>query len=121
MVRKTLLVALAAITAVAHGQNQKAIVVSWDGAADWVVDRLLAENNLPSLARMASQGARAEYLVSGYPSKTAVGHAAIWTGTWGDVNGVTGNAVPLLPRSAHTIMETQSGFSSLALKSEPIY
>ena len=26
-----------------------------------------------------------------------------------------------MPRSAHTIMETQSGFSSLAPKAEPIY
>src|SRR5688500_16421766 len=121
MVRKTLCLALAVLAVGSHAQSQKAIIVSWDGAADWVVDRLLSENKLPNLAKMAAQGARAEYMVPGNPSKTAVGHAAIWTGNWGDINGVTGNSVPILPKSAHTFMETQSGFGSKALLVEPIY
>lgn len=102
-------------------QSPRAIIVSWDGAADWVVDKLLAEGKLPNLARMARTGFAAEAMTPANPSKTAVGHAAIWTGCWGDKSGVTGNAVPLLPRSDHTLLESQSGFSSSALKAEPLY
>ncbi|MCO5295409.1 MAG: alkaline phosphatase family protein [Fimbriimonadaceae bacterium] len=111
---------LAALAPVAFSQK-KAVILSWDGAADWVVDRLLEEGKLPNVARMMGQGAHAESMIAAFPSKTAVGHAAIFTGTWGDVNGVTGNSVPLLPKSEHTQLETQSGFSSAALLAEPIY
>lgn len=97
------------------------VIVSWDGAADWVIDRMLAENRLPNLARLAKTGARAEHSTPAFPSKTAVGHAAIWTGAYGDVNGVTGNSVPLLPRAEHTILERRSGYDSASLAAEPLW
>ncbi|HVL40398.1 MAG TPA: alkaline phosphatase family protein, partial [Fimbriimonadaceae bacterium] len=53
-----------------QGPPRKVVLVSWDGAADWVVDRLLAENKLPNLARMAKQGAAAEHMLAVFPSKT---------------------------------------------------
>lgn len=122
MHRWVLAAGLLAISAFGSAQKgQKVIIVSWDGAADWVVDKLLAENKLPNLAKMASQGAAAEYMLASYPSKTAVGHASIWTGTWPDVHGVTGNSVPMLPKSERNFLQSQSGFSSAALRAEPIY
>lgn len=100
---------------------KRVVVVSWDGAADWVVDRLLTENKLPNVARLARMGVRAEYSTPAFPSKTACGHAALWTGAYGDINGVTGNSVPVLPRAEHTLLETRSGFTSPALLAEPLY
>jgi predicted AlkP superfamily pyrophosphatase or phosphodiesterase len=85
---------------------RKLIVVSWDGNADWVVDRLLALDRLPNLRRLMDRGVHADQVSPANPSKTAPGHAALWTGTFSDMNGVSGNAVPLLPRSEHTILET---------------
>lgn len=53
---------------------RRLVVISWDGAADWVVDRLLAEGRLPHLAALAARGVAAEYSVTTFPSKTAAGH-----------------------------------------------
>lgn len=100
---------------------RRLIIVSWDGAADWVIDKLLAEGKLPNVARMANMGVRAEYSTPAYPSKTACGHAAIWTGAYSDVNGITSNAVPLLPRADHTALESRSGFDSASLLAEPLW
>ncbi|MCB1055732.1 MAG: alkaline phosphatase family protein [Acidobacteria bacterium] len=97
------------------------VLVSWDGAADWVVDRLLDEGALPNLAAMAEHGARAEFSVTGFPSKTALGHATVWTGCWSDRHGVLSNDVPVPPPGEHTLLETRSGYSSEALAAEPIY
>lgn len=100
---------------------RRVVLVSWDGAANWVIERLRSEGKLPNVERMARSGVHAAYCVPAFPSKTACGHAAIWTGAYGDVNGVTGNAVPLLPRSEHTLLESISGFNSAALRAEPIW
>lgn len=97
------------------------VLVSWDGAADWVVDRLLAEGRLPNLAALAARGVRAEHSVTGFPSKTAVGHAALWTGAWGDVDGIAGNTLPVEPLARHTLLESRSGFSAEALAAEPLF
>lgn len=100
---------------------RRVVIVSWDGAADWVVDRLLAEGKLPHLARLARRGVRAEWSTPNFPSKTAPGHAAIWTGAYGDVSGISANSVPRLPPSEHTLLESRSGYLSEALLAEPIY
>lgn len=105
----------------AAGESGRVVLVSWDAGADWVVDRLLAEGRLPAVSRMASEGVRAEHMLAAYPSKTAVGHAALFTGCWPDINGVSGNLVPLLPRASHRLTETSSGFASTALRAEPLF
>lgn len=101
--------------------NPRMILVSWDGAADWIVDRLLAEGHLPTVARLAREGVAAEYSVTTFPARTAPGHASIWTGAWPAVHGITNNAAPRMPRSEHTILETQRGFQSSLMLAEPIY
>ncbi|HZI19412.1 MAG TPA: alkaline phosphatase family protein [Pyrinomonadaceae bacterium] len=104
-----------------RGRARRVVIVSWDGAADWVLDRLLAEDKLPHLARLVRRGVRAEWSTPNFPSKTAPGHAAVWTGAFGDVSGVVANSVPRLPRESHTLLESRSGYSSEALLAEPIY
>lgn len=96
----------------------KLIVVSWDGAPDWVLDRLLGAGKLPHLAALAERGAVAEHSVAVFPSKTAPGHAALWTGTWPAANGITANAVP---KPGGSVLETRRGFSSEALEAEPLF
>lgn len=115
----TLLV-LSTSNAIAQKAN-RAIIVSWDGAADWVVDKLLDEGKLPNVARLAAKGVRFDHCISAYPSKTACGHSAIWTGAWGDISGISGNSVPVLPRAEHTLLERRSGFLSDARRAEPLW
>lgn len=97
------------------------ILVSWDGAADWVIDKLLAEGKLPNVARLVASGVRAEASRPAWPSKTACGHAAIWTGAYSDGNGISGNWVPRLPKAEHTLLEDQSGYHSTGLTAEPLW
>jgi predicted AlkP superfamily phosphohydrolase/phosphomutase len=126
-----LLLHLAAIAALASASpissppqanaTERLVIMSWDGATDWVVDRMLKEGKLPNVARMASGGVAAQYLIPAYPSKTAVGHVAMFTGAWGNINGVTNNSVPLLPRAEHTILQSRSGFDGNSMMAEPLW
>ncbi|HVL38464.1 MAG TPA: alkaline phosphatase family protein, partial [Fimbriimonadaceae bacterium] len=45
----------------------------------------------------------------------------IFTGAWGDANGITGNGVPMMPPGQHSLLQTRSGFSSESLTAEPMY
>lgn len=119
----SLSVGLGAVSGRADGPRlpKRVVLVSWDGAPDWVVDRLLSEGKLPNVARLAAAGVRAESCRPAWPSKTACGHAAIWTGAYGDVNGISGNDVPVMPKDAHGLFESQSGFESSALTAEPLW
>lgn len=121
LVYGALLLAIALTAAARPAVGPHLVIISWDANANWVVERLLRENKLPNVARLAERGVRAEYVTPAFPSKTAPGHAAIWTGAYSDVNGVSGNTVPLLPRAEHTLLEEQDGFDSAALKAEPIW
>ncbi len=99
----------------------KLVSIVWDGASDWAIDRLLAEGRLPNIARMKREGAWAESVSPAWPSKTAVGHASLFTGVWPDQNGVGNNAVPLHPASEHTCLESMRGFDATVLTAEPIW
>ena len=102
-------------------RDPQLIVLSWDGAGDQVIDRLLAEGRLPHLASLAAAGVAAEHSVASVPTKTAASFASLWTGAWSDVHGVTENSVLLRPPDRHTLLESKSGFSSEALQAEPFY
>lgn len=97
------------------------VVVSWDGAGDVIVDRLLAEGRLPHLAALKARGVAARYSVTCQPSKTSAGHATLWTGAPPAVHGVTSNQVPLFPTAEHTVLESIRGFDSAALTAEPLW
>jgi predicted AlkP superfamily pyrophosphatase or phosphodiesterase len=102
-------------------ENRRAIVVSFDGGGERVMERMLDHGVMPNLARMRAEGAMADYSRTNFPSKTAAGHASLWTGAFGNVNGITANKVPLLPWSEHTILETTDGFSADSLQAEPLF
>lgn len=101
--------------------ERRAVIVSFDGSRASVIRQMIAEGAMPNLARVVANGVSAAYSRTNFPSKTPCGHAALWTGTFGNVNGITGKRVPKLPAGSHTLLDTWSGFDSRALLAEPIY
>jgi len=99
----------------------RVILFVWDGAAQWVTSRILAEGKLPNLQRMIREGAWSDGMITSFPTKTAVAHAVFTTGVYGHTNGITGNSVLLAPASDHTRLEWESGFFSNPLRAEPIW
>jgi predicted AlkP superfamily phosphohydrolase/phosphomutase len=109
------------LAAPAGAEPRRLVLVSWDGGADWVIDRLLDEGRLPHLARLAARGAAVDYSVPSFPSKTAVSHAALWTGCWAPCNGIVANSVPVASPAAEDVLQSRSGFDSHALAAEPLW
>ncbi|HEU0107374.1 MAG TPA: alkaline phosphatase family protein [Vicinamibacteria bacterium] len=101
---------------VRHGA--RAILLSLDAAAAPLLDDAVARGVMPNLADLRRRGATARGSLTTMPSKTAPGHAALYTGAWSDRNGITGNEI--VPSGA-AITEGVSGYSSLSLKAEPIW
>lgn len=122
--RKLSVVFFVALLSVTFAQPRPPVLVfvSWDGSPGWVIERLLGEGKLPNLQRLADQGVYVKRTVGNWPSVTAAGHAAVFTGAYGNVNGITGNGVPLAPFDEHAIGEdTTTGFSADNLLAEPAW
>ncbi len=83
----------------------RVILFIWDGAAQWIESRFLAEGKLPHLQRMVREGAWSDGMITSYPTKTAAAHAVFWTGVYGHTSGITGNSVLLEPPAEHTRLE----------------
>ncbi len=92
-------------------------VFSLDGLGHQLFDRA----PLPTLQRLAAKGARAAGIQPAFPSTTANSHAALWTGAYGDVAGITANSQPRLPRKDHTFRERNNGYRADQLTAEPIW
>lgn len=105
----------------AQAPPRRVVYVTFDAGADWIVDRLLAEGKAPAFTAAAAEGAHADALITTIPTLTAVAHATLWTGTTPRHHGIAGNAVARLPRSAHTLLESESGFARDPLTAEPIW
>ncbi len=99
----------------------KVILFSWDGAAYWATSHLLSEGHLPNLQRLVGEGAWSDGMITSFPSKTAAGHAMLWTGHFGHTSGITGNSLLLEPALEHSRLESQTGFFSTGLNREPIW
>jgi predicted AlkP superfamily phosphohydrolase/phosphomutase len=89
---------LALAPAAARGQESRlkssrprVVLVSVDGAADWIVDDLLARGRLPAdgaFARMARRGVRAKTVTTVNVASTAPSHAALFTGAYPERTGI---------------------------------
>jgi predicted AlkP superfamily phosphohydrolase/phosphomutase len=95
----------------------RAVLVSLDGLGAEIADDAIARGVMPRLAALRARGARAR-ATSALPTKTAPGHAALYTGAWSDRSGISGNRVPV---PGGSILQTQSGFSATPLAAEPIW
>lgn len=101
--------------------ENRAILVSIDSLNETIFREHLTPEQAPGLFQVFDYGACTEFAQPMFPSVTAAGHAAIWTGAYGDVNNITANAVHALPRDKHTVITTRSGFDSANLSAEPIW
>ena len=98
--------------------KSRAVLASLDGLGAAIVEDAIARGVMPRLAALKARGASARGTTSALPTKTAPGHAALYTGAWSDRNGISGNQVPV---AGGSILDTESGFSATALAAEPIW
>lgn len=112
----------ASVITASDGSPPVLVFMSWDGTPAWLLSKLLAAGKLPNVQRLIDAGARAEYSIGNWASKTASGHAAVFTGAFGDVNGITANSIAPMPAAEHTLADRSiSGFNSDSLMAEPIW
>lgn len=106
----------------AAGQARpRAVVLSLDALAEERLRGTLDPRSIPTLLRIFDEGACADGARPAFPSVTAAGHAALWSGVYGDVNGISANWQPRLPRDRHTLLELVSGYSAEGFRAEPIW
>jgi hypothetical protein len=114
-------IALGACASTPHQpQPRRAALISLDALSEARV-RELPRDIAPNLHALFDGGACAAYAVPSFPSVTAAGHAAIATGAWGHINGVSANSQPVLPRDRHRVTQMESGYSAGPLRAEPIW
>ncbi|RZL32752.1 MAG: hypothetical protein EOP00_33590 [Pedobacter sp.] len=102
------------------GKN-KVVLISLDGAGEKIINSVLLQDLMPNLKKIKQGGVHAAGSIPNYPSKTAPGHASIWTGTYGYKNGVTSNEIFKQPIDKYSVLDTERGFISTALQIEPIW
>jgi hypothetical protein len=102
-------------------ESGRVVLVSLDGMGTRLLLDDPAGDELLALTALRTRGVMADGLVSHMPSTTANTHAALWTGAWGDVNGITANEMPLPPRATRSATARVSGYRSDGLRAEPLW
>jgi hypothetical protein len=110
-----------AATSAPDARRAPAIVVSIDALSERTIRETLDATAAPTLHGMFDGAACALGVRPAMPSVTAAGHAAIWTGAFGDVSGISANNQPRLPYDSHDLLDLESGFSAGASRAEPIW
>ena len=99
----------------------RVVLVSVDGAADWIVDDLLARGVLPAdgaFARMARRGVRARSVRTINVASTAPSHAALFTGAYPERTGIV--TTSFLQRGEGLDVPFSPGFTA-PLKAETVW
>jgi len=92
-----MLVPSGALQATAADERPPTLVyITWDGTQGVLVDRLLAEGRMPNLQRLMDSGAYVPRTIGNWPSITPAGHAAVYTGAYSSVNGISTNMPDVL-------------------------
>jgi hypothetical protein len=99
----------------------KVILASFDGLAYKIWSTDPATRELRAMRRMASQGVTARGMIQAFPSVTPAGHAALWTGAYGNVSGIVAASNPMLPRREHSLFGRESGYNGSLLRAEPLW
>lgn len=119
--KASLLAALSAAWLLGAGQPARVIVVSLDGLGHQTLTADPVAQELTVLHWMLRHGAAAQGMRAHFPSTTANSHAALFTGAWGDVSGISSNTMPVTPRAEHTAFERRIGYRSDGLRAEPLW
>ncbi|MGB5820951.1 MAG: alkaline phosphatase family protein [Saonia sp.] len=106
------------ITKPVHAQKNenkpRVVLISVDGAADWILDDLLAQNVLSkngAFGLMRQNGMYAEQMIPVNVAATAVSHTSIFTGANPGTTGVVGNNF-LAPNDIIKGARATSGFNT---------
>ncbi|MCH8501727.1 MAG: alkaline phosphatase family protein [Aliidiomarina sp.] len=102
-------------------EERRALLVSIDSLNEAILKNSLTRDEVPNFYRLFEHGACTEFAQPTFPSVTAAGHSALWTGTFGDVSQITGNTAHRLPRDQNTVMNLVSGYESTNSAAEPIW
>ena len=102
-------------------ENRRAILVSIDALEEARIRNTLPAESVANILAVFDGGACAAHAIPSFPSVTAAGHSAVWTGAFGDVSGVTANTQLQLPRDRHSLLDLTSGFSHEVLRAEPLW
>ena len=117
-----LLLSLAVATALCFAAaGGRVFLVSLDGLGYQAFHEDPVGRELTAVHQLAAEGVEARGLTPHFPSTTANGHAAIWTGMWGDRNGIASNSMPAFPRAEHTFLDRINGYRSDALRVQPLW
>jgi hypothetical protein len=110
-----------AAPASAQAPPGRVVLVSLDGMGTRLFLDDPVADELRALRAVRARGVMADGLVAHMPSTTANTHAALWTGAWGDVNGITSNDMPMPPPGRPDVGRRVSGYRSEGLRAEPIW
>ncbi len=100
---------------------RRAILISFDALNERRALETVPAAAIPTFRAMFDNAACAASARPAFPSVTAPGHAALWTGAYGNVNGISANSQPQLPRSENSLTSRVSGYFVDALRAEPIW
>lgn len=103
------------------GDSPECVLLTWDAAPATLVQRWIDEGKLPNLARLAASGVRARWSQTSFPSKTACGHASLFTGCYTAANGIAANNVPIGPDATHDCLALATAFNPKQLTAEPFW
>jgi hypothetical protein len=98
-------------------ESARVFLISLDGFGFEAMTKDPAAQSMRHLQKLAREGVAAP-MQAAFPSLTAAGHASLFTGAYGNENGVTANLVSLRPRSAHRFDERANGFRAEHLDRE---
>ena len=108
---KSILILALCLVPLGAQDKGRVFLISLDGMGFKAFTEDPAAADMKTMRRLASEGISAP-MQAAFPSLTAPGHASIFTGVYGIVNGVTANNVP-------TTFETRAnGFRAEQLKAE---
>jgi type I phosphodiesterase/nucleotide pyrophosphatase len=102
-------------------EQRRAIFVSFDSMNEERARTTVDPAAIPNLLRLFDQASCADGSRPMWPSVTAASHAALWTGVYGNVNGVVANSMAPLPWSEFSLLDELSGFEPRQLNAEPIW
>lgn len=111
---------LAAAPALAAPSPERVAVLLLSGASEASFSRMLADGDMPNLARMRRDGAAVAYVDPGFAAQAAAAQATLWTGTFANGHGIEGDWTPA-PGPANSLMATASGDDPNACRAEPLY
>lgn len=102
-------------------ETRRAIFVSFDAMNEDRARRTVDPAAIPNLLAFFNEASCADGARPMWPSLTAASHAALWTGVYGNVNGVVANTMSPIPWKDFSLTETASGFDARQLDAEPIW